>query len=151
MSNVKKRKSKALKNDGNNPNCFFKAFLLGVVVSWVCLGVLCLAVSAFMVSKEDSTANADLISPVITALSLVIGGVVCAKAGKGKAGGASFLCGCACLGICYALSAVFELGGNMGVVYKTVTVALMLISPVVGAKIGAGSGKSARERRRGKV
>ena len=137
------KKTRALKKDGNSNRCFFKAFFTGVAVSFVCILVLCIAVSAFMVSKDDSTGKMSLVSNVITAISLAIGGFVCGKREKGQGIAAAFLCGCACLGLCYGLSTVLDLGGQMDTLNKTVSIAIMLVSPVLGAKIaGNNSGNN---------
>ena len=142
------KKSKALKNDGN---CFFKAFFSGTTVSAICLVLLCLAVSAFMSPKDDSTSNIQIVSMVITAMSLVCGGFVCGKTGKGAGIMTAFLCGCACLGLCYALSTVFDLGGNMDGVYKTISIVLMLVSPVAGAKLSTSNGGNKTRHNKGKM
>ena len=128
------KKSKALKNEGN---CFFKAFLMSVAVSFLCIILLSMAVSAFMVSKDDSTENIKMISSVIMAVSLAIGGFVCAKIEKRQGIVTAFLCGLACLGLCYVLSTVLELGGQMDVINKSVTIGIMLLSPVLGAKMSS--------------
>ena len=141
MSGVKNNKNKALKGAANGKNCFFKAFLIGAIVSGVCMVLLCLAVSAFMCGRDDSLGNMGVISPVITAISLAAGGFACGKTGKNGGFAAAFLCGCACLGICYALSTVLELSDSLNALHKTLTVALMLVCPVMGAKL-SGSGRS---------
>ncbi len=151
MSNSKSKKSKALKESSKGQNCFFKAFFAGVATSSLSLVFLCVAVSAFMASKDDSTANMQILSPVITVLSLLVGGFVCAKLEKNNGIGASFLCGCACLGICYGASTIMQLGGSMGIIYKTLCIAIMLVSPVFGAKLASKKGGEKRRKRRNTV
>lgn len=152
MTNTNRRKKKALKNDTVGVNtggsCFFKAFVIGIVVTVLCLVVMCLAVSSFMVSKDDSTAMMKIISPAITAISLIIGGFTCGKINKTASIATAFLCGCASLGICYALSTIMALGGEMEVFNKTVSIAIMLLSPVLGAKMSSGGSREKVRRRR---
>ena len=63
----------------------------------------------------------------------------------------AFLCGCACLGLCYALSAIFDIGGNMDGVYKTISIVLMLVSPVAGAKLSTSNGGNNTRHNKGKM
>ena len=150
MTNTNRRKKKALKNDtgraSTGGSCFFKAFVIGIVVTVLCLMVMCLGVSSFMVSKDDSTGMMKIISPAITAISLIIGGFTCGKTNKTASMATAFLCGCASLGICYALSTIMDLGGEMEVFNKTVSIAIMLLSPVLGAKISGGGREKNRRR-----
>ena len=136
LKNKKMRKSKALKNDGVKNVGFFKAFFTCVVVSIVTIPLFCAVVSAVMNGQSDSTKNMSLISNVVFALCLVIGGFVGGKMSGEKAFASAFAGGCAVLGIFYALSRVLNLNGEMAAAGKTLRTAMALLCPVIGAKMG---------------
>ena len=132
-----KNKTKALKTTDNNGSGFFRALLFGLVVCavvWIVLSVL----FSFVMSKlEDSSAVGKIFSSAVTVLSLLSGGFAAGKCDKTCAVLSSFVMGTIVLGICYALSSFFELSRDLGSVMKTVVIAVMLIPPVIGAKISA--------------
>ena len=133
MKNTKNTKNMAL-NGGKNENCFFKAFFWGLISSIVLVSLLCLAAAAFLGMAEDSTGFLHIASLAVTVTALFASGIVCAKIAGQKGVGAAFMCGCAFLGISYALSSLLKLGGDMNELQKTLCVAVSLLGPVVGAK-----------------
>ena len=114
-------------------------------VLWISLS----AVFALVLSKqEDSGALISLFSPIVVVMSLVMGGFSASCLDKKNAYFASFIIGAACLGISYALSGIFNIGFAMGMGMKTVAILIMLLSPVLGAKIAMGGAKRRAGRRK---
>ncbi len=153
MKKTKNTKNVAL-NGGKKENCFFKAFFWGVAFTFAAIVLLCLAVAGFLSRTEDSTGLFHILPTAISGLALFFGGIVCTAMAKGNGMGAALMCGCAFLGISYALSAFFNLGGEMQIFHKTVCVLVALLSPVIGAKVassGAHNNTGLKRKKRGIV
>ncbi len=147
MSN-NKNKSKALKKGSNNENGFFRALIFSFVtctVTWIVLAF----VAAFVMSKQtDSTTTGMILSPVIVALSLFVGGFVAGKINKPNAYFLAFVLGCAFLGMSYGISTALDLSRGMGVVLKTIVIVMMVVFPLFGVKAATLNKKKSVHRKR---
>ena len=101
-----------------------------------------------MSKQNDSTALGKVLTPVIVVVSLAAGGFVAGKTDKSCAGLSSFVLGTVVLGISYALSTVFDISGDLGAFIKTVEIAVMLVCPVIGAKLSLGQTRKKTRRRK---
>lgn len=143
---MNKQKSKALKNTANKSG-FLRALFLGLIVciaSWLLLSL----VFSFVVSKQtDSSAYIKVFAPITAAVSLILGGIAVGFAEKTLSVLTSFVLGCAALGICYALSVWLDLSYELGSLAKTALIAVMLVCPVIGAKVSCRK-KGIKQRRK---
>ena len=139
-------KPKALRNNGTNRGVL-RALIVGIAVCFVCWLLLSILFSFILSKQTDSTALIRFFAPAVSVISLIVGGFAAGFYDKTAALFTSFLLGCAVLGICYALSACLDLSFELGTVAKTAVVAVMLVCPVIGAKISCRK-KSKKYRRR---
>ena len=131
----KNSKSKPLKDRNANKNVFFRAFLLSFVTA-VLVWILLALVFAFVMSKmTDSSLAGKIFSPILCVVGLVSGGFVAGKIDKFDAVFLSVVIGCTFLAIGYGVSTAFDLSMKMGPVIKTLVMVMMLLCPVIGAKI----------------
>lgn len=140
MKKTKNTKQRAL-NGGKKDSCFFKAFFLSVAVTFAAMALLSLAAAAVFGKIQNSTGFMHIAPHIITALSLLVAGKAGAVMSKEHAIASAFMCGCAFLGISYALSAFLQLGGNMDALNKTLSVAIAFLCPLAGAKMTSGTRK----------
>ena len=142
--NKTKNKPKAPKNVSNRQSGFFRALFMGVIVCFVCWIVLSMIFAFVMSRMQDSNAFGNVLSYVIATLSLVAGGYTCGKFNKSHAVLLALVLGFAVLGTGYAVSSLFDLSKGLGTIMKTVTLAVMLISPVLGARFSARNNRTKR-------
>ena len=135
--NKMKNKSKAPKNQGIKRNGFFRALFMGVFVCLVSWIILSLLFALVMSNMEDSHAFGHVFSMIIPASSLFLGGFAAGRADKSCAILTSLLLGCVFLGICYVMSSALSLSKGMGGVMKSVTIIIMLVLPLLGARFSA--------------
>lgn len=143
-----KNKSKALKSTPKKDNGFFRALFFGFVTCLLTWIVLSLVFALIMSKQNDSTALGKVLTPVIVVVSLAAGGFVAGKTDKSCAGLSSFVLGTVVLGISYALSTVLDISGDLGAFIKTVEIAVMLVCPVIGAKLSLGQTRKKTRRRK---
>ena len=144
---LNKSKSKALKSTENKSG-FVRALIVGMLVCFSVWIVLALVVSLIVSGQKDSTALIGVVAPAVTVVSLVAGGFAVGFKDKVSSGLSSFLLGCLVLGISYALSAAFDLSHGLGAVSKTLKIVIMLVCPLIGARISCRKkGKQRRHKR----
>lgn len=145
--NKTKNKTKALKNT-RNENGFFRALIFGFLtcsVTWIALAL----VFALVMSRQtDSNALGNVLSPAITVISLAAGGFAAGKTDKSCATLSSFVLGTSVLGICYALTTALGLSKGFGSAMKTLIIVIMLLCPVLGAKLATRQKKNNVRRRK---
>ena len=147
MVNKTKNKPKALKNTKNESG-FFRALIFGFLIcgiSWLLLSVI---FALIMSGQKDSNALGNVMSPAIVVISLFAGGFAAGKMDKSYSVITSFVLGTAMLGICYVLTSVLELSKGFGPAMKTVMILVMLVCPVIGAKIATRQKKRTVHRKR---
>ena len=132
--NKHKNKSKAPKNQSRKQNGFFRALFTGTFTCALAWIMLSLIFSVVMSNMQDSNKLGAVFSMLIPAVSLILGGFAAGKTDKSCAVLASLLLGCAFLGIGYAVSSALSLSKGIGSVMKTFTIAIMLLSPLLGAR-----------------
>ena len=145
----KHTKSKPVKDKNSSRNVFFRAFFVSFGVTVLVWIVLAVVFSLVMSSQTDSSLIGKILSPLLPALSLAAGGFALGKLDKANSALASLLLGCAFLCLCYLISSALGLSKDMGMAVKTAYIALMLLSPAVGAKMSdRGRRKNVRHKRR---
>ena len=146
----KNSKSKPVKDRNANKNVFFRAFFTSFVVT-VVVWILLATVFAFVMSKQtDSSLAGKILSPILCAASLISGGFAAGKSDKSDAVFLSLMLGCTILALCYGVSSAFDLSENMGLLVKTLNMAMVLLCPVIGAKISTKE-KAKKSRRKRKM
>ena len=144
MSN---NKQKAPRNAKQNVS-FFGALLFGFgccVLSWLALA---LVMALVLSTGENPIGPVPYLSPVTAGISLAVGGFVSAKLDVKNSTLSALIIGCVFLGICYAVTAFLNISQNYGAAVKTVIIVMMLLSPLLGAKIASGRGEKRKRRRK---
>ncbi len=147
LSNKNINKPKAPKNTKGNVN-FFGALLVGFgccAAVWI---LLALVFALVLSSQENPVGLVPFLSPVTVVVSLAVGGFAAAKLDRKNAYLSAVVIGCAFLGVSYAVTSVFEIARGYGAAVKSLIIAMMLISPLLGAKIAVGRGEKKRRHRK---
>lgn len=128
-------KQKALNTPANNQSGLFRALIFGFVACvslWIVLTVIA---SLVLSGVDDASKFSGIVSALISIISLVAGGFAAGKTDKSNAFLCAMFLGTAVLGICYGLSLALELSRGIGGAVKTLLIVVMLVSPLVGAKL----------------
>ena len=140
-------KQKASRNAKRNVS-FFGALLFGMGCCALLWLVLSFVMALVLSSGENPMGLVPFLSPVTAAVSLAVGGFAAAKLDGKNSTLLSLVIGCCFLGISYAVTTLCDLSQNYGAVIKTVVIAVMLLSPILGAKIACGRGENRKRRRK---
>ena len=140
------RKSKALRK--KTENNVFGALLFGLLTCAVSRVVLALVFALIMAGQKDSSFIGGIVSPVITVVSLVLGGYAAGKTDRKSPVFSSLLLGLIILLLSYLLSTWFDLTKDMNVAVKSVIMAASLVCPVVGARFASKTKEKGRHRRK---
>ena len=133
MVNKSNSKHKALKKTANKTG-FFRALIFGFVISVITWLILAVVIS-FVVSKQsDGNMLLKILSPLAVLISLGIGGYAAGKIDKTCAFLSSVSIGGVMTGICYVVSVFLEMSKDSGSMPRGVYIALMFLSPVIGAR-----------------
>ena len=138
------KKSKALKE--KTQNNFLRALLFGILATAVTWIMLAIVFALLLTYTSDSDPFINVLSYVVVIVSLAVGGFVVGKLDKAGSGLASLTLGFAVLAVCYLVSSSLNISRELGVVMKTVVIALMIVSPLVGTGISTRN-KSKRTKR----
>lgn len=139
------KKSKALKD--KTQNNFFRALLFGLLscaAVWVVLAMIFALALSF---ASDSTPFVNVLSYAVVVISLAVGGAVAGKLDKNNAVLSALVLGFGVLALSYLVSCVFNLSRDMGIGLKTLIIALMIVSPLIGAGLSTRN-KPKRAKRR---
>ncbi len=142
-----KPKSPKVRNKNNGINPFVKSLIYGLAVTIAVWLMLTVVFSLVMSKMDDHNSVGGVLSVVISALSLAVGGFVLAKTDKSSAFIAAIILSALVMALAFALSQILNLSNGASAAAKTVKIALMFIFCIIGVKIGSGDSSKRSLRR----